>query len=328
MPIRPADCAARQWNDGRCKPLVKQERLKLVRNAIAAGSLGALLALPGPAPATATDLIGTEKTYTATETEILIHIAAATDVGYVELRAANPAVDPWAVKPGEALRIPNRHILPRGLKPGFTVNIGDMRLYYRGQTEDDIRSWPVGIGRDGRRTPVGKLTVTELRENPTWRPTTKMRDLDPELPAVVPPGPANPLGKYAVRIGWDGYVIHGTNKPAGVGRRVSSGCVRLYDADIEELFGLARIDMPVTLIDEPIKVGWDGTAVYLEAHPTGVQADQIEATGTFGPVPVDLTEIQRAAVAKADAHGLSRIDWDAFDRIIQERRGVPEIIAK
>ncbi len=319
---------ARQWKDERCSPRVKQDQLKRIRNALAAGLFAAFLAVLGATGAAATDLIGTEKTYTARETEILIHIAEAAGVGYVELRAANPAVDPWAVKPGEELRIPTRHILPSGLKPGFTVNIGDMRLYYRGKTAEDIRSWPVGIGRDGRRTPVGKLTVTELRENPTWRPTKTMRDLDPSLPAAVPPGPGNPLGKYAVRIGWDGYVIHGTNKPAGVGRRVSSGCVRLYDADIKEVFDIARIDMPVTLIDEPIKVGWDGTAVYLEAHPAGAQADQVEMTGTFDPVPVDLAGIQRAAVVKAEAHGLSRIDWAAFDRIIQERRGVPEIIAK
>ncbi|MZR31916.1 L,D-transpeptidase family protein [Sneathiella sp. DP05] len=278
--------------------------------------------------AQAEEIIGTEKIYTAEKLRTLSSIAVASGIGYVELRSVNPATDPWDVKPNEKLLIPDRHILPRNLQPGFTVNIGDMRLYYKGKTEGEIRSWPIGIGREGRRTPVGAMTVTELRENPTWRPTRRMRELDPDLPAAVPPGPNNPLGKYAVRIGWDGYVLHGTNKEPGVGRRVSSGCVRLYDKAIEEVFNLAKVGMPVTLIDEPLKVGWDGKAVYLEAHPTGPQADQIELTGKFDPSPADLSEIQRTAVAKAEAHGLSRIDWAAFDRIIQERRGLPEKIAE
>jgi L,D-transpeptidase ErfK/SrfK len=204
-----------------------------------------------------------------------------------------------------------------------------MRLYYLDADGKDIRSWPIGIGREGRRTPTGELRVSELRENPTWRPTKKMRELDPELPAVVPPGPANPLGKYAIRIGWNGYVIHGTNKPAGIGRRVSSGCVRLYDADIKEVFDLAKIGQRVKIIDEPVKVGWDGNALYLEAHPTGDQTDQIEATGRFDPVPpTDLSEIQRRVVEQAGHHNLSRIDWVTFDRVIRERQGVPTLIAR
>ena len=303
-------------------------KIKTLSMILALSLLACPLALTKRANAQETDLIGTERHHIADGSELLSDIAQQNGVGYVELRVVNPLLDPWDIRKGETILIPDRHILPLGLKEGFTVNIGDMRLYYRDAAGKDIRSWPIGIGREERRTPTGELRVSELREKPTWRPTKKMRELDPELPVSVPPGPANPLGKYAVRIGWDGYVIHGTNKPAGIGRRVSSGCVRLYDADIREVFGLAEIGMPVHLIDAPVKTGWDGRALYLEAHPTGEQADQIEATGRFDPAPPgELTEVQRAVVEKAKAHSLSRIDWAAFDRIIRERRGIPEVIA-
>lgn len=318
-----------QTTSRRRRIFLKQNPLKFARKALAVASLSVYFMMLSGTAVKAQDLIGAEKNYITDSTEILADIAQKTGVGYVELRVVNPRLDPWNIRKGETLLIPDRHILPLGLKEGFTVNIGDMRLYYSDASGDDIRSWPVGIGREGRRTPTGALKVSELRKNPTWRPTKKMRELDPSLPTMVPPGPANPLGKYAVRIGWNGYIIHGTNKPAGIGRRVSSGCVRLYDTDIKEIFGLAKIGMNVTLIDEPVKVGWDGHALYLEAHPTGEQADQIEAVGIFDAVPPgDLTKVQLAIVEKAKAHNLSRIDWAAFDRTIRERRGVPEIIAK
>lgn len=302
--------------------------MKSAKKARLLAPLAALLLLVWSFPAAAADIIGKETAYRAGAPEILSNIAIKTGVGFVELRVVNPDVDPWTVAPGTKLLIPDRHILPRDIGPGFTVNIGDMRLYYSNADGTDIRSWPVGIGREGRRTPTGDLRVTELRENPTWRPTKEMRALDPELPAAVPPGPANPLGKYAVRIGWEGYVIHGTNKQAGVGRRVSSGCLRLYDADIREVFGLAKVGMPVTIVDEPVKLGYDGDALYLESHPTGAEADQIEVTGDFAPGPTETTVIAREAVKRARDLGLSRIDWAAFRRIVRERRGVPEKIAE
>lgn len=290
--------------------------------------LATLIAALPALSAHAGDIIGNETIYTAGRVEILSDIAIRTGVGFVELRAVNPAIDPWEVRPGTRLLIPDRHILPRNLKPGFTVNIGDMRIYYSNAAGTDIRSWPVGIGREGRRTPTGELRITELRENPTWRPTPEMRALDPDLPAAVPPGPGNPLGQYAIRIGWDGYVIHGTNKQAGVGRRVSSGCLRLYDADIREVFELAKVGTPVAIVDERLKAGFDGNALYLEAHPSGEEADQIEVTGEFTPASLDTTEIAREVVTRARERGLSRIDWATLRRVAKERRGIPEKIAE
>ncbi|MCF8468581.1 MAG: L,D-transpeptidase family protein [Sneathiella sp.] len=274
-------------------------------------------------PAEARDLAGALSIYTINGEKILTDVARETETGFVELRAANPDVDPWALKQGDRLLIPGWHILPQTRTPGLVINLGDMRLYYFSDDGQDIRSWPVGIGRDGRKTPLGEIRVTELREKPTWRPGKNMRDANPDLPAALPPGPNNPLGDYAIRIGWDEYAIHGTNKPAGVGRRVSSGCIRLYPRGIKEVFSLAKVGMPVTIVDEPVKLGWDKGALYIEAHPSGRQADQIEATGRFDPSPIDLTNLQKQVLKIAEDHHVKRLNWKIFDQALAQRRGIP-----
>ena len=285
---------------------------------MASGAFGA-----GLSPAVAGDLIGELGFYQVTTEGSLSDVARAADVGFVELRAANPGVDPWGVKAGDRLLIPGWHILPQARTAGLVINLGDMRLYYFGADGTDIRSWPIGIGREGRKTPLGEIRVSELREKPTWRPGKRMREANPDLPAAIPPGPNNPLGDYAIRIGWDEYAIHGTNKPAGVGRRVSSGCIRLYPRDIKEVFSLAKVGMPVTIVDEPVKLGWDRGALYIEAHPSGEQADQIEETGRFDPSPIDVTTLQERVLKMAMEHRAARLDWPAFDQALAQRRGIP-----
>ena len=87
------------------------------------------------------------------------------------------------------------------------------------------------------------------------------------LPTVVPPGPDNPLGDLAIQLTLPGYFLHGTNKPFGVGQRVSHGCVRLYPVDIHSLADAVPIGMQVRIIDAPLKVTWHDGVLWMEAHP-------------------------------------------------------------
>ncbi|MEA3292730.1 MAG: L,D-transpeptidase family protein, partial [Pseudomonadota bacterium] len=87
------------------------------------------------------------------------------------------------------------------------------------------------------------------------------------LPKVVAAGPDNPLGQYALRLGFPGYLIHGTNKPYGIGMRVSHGCVRMYPEDIATLFSDVPVGEPVNIVHQPYKFGWFAGELYLEAHP-------------------------------------------------------------
>jgi L,D-transpeptidase ErfK/SrfK len=165
----------------------------------------------------------------------------------------------------------------------------------------------------------------EKRKNPTWFPPPSLRAERPELPESVPPGPDNPLGDFALSLEWPNFVIHGTNKPDGVGRRVSHGCIRLYPENIETLFAMVPVGTPVTIVDQPVKTGWSDGALYLEVHPTQAEADQVEAEGVIAdPAPLDVESVILAKAGKRrDA-----IDWPVAARTAQERRGLPVRITR
>jgi L,D-transpeptidase ErfK/SrfK len=203
---------------------------------------------------------------------------------------------------------------------GIVINLADMRLYYFEEGSAAPRSFPIGIGRDGLNTPTGVTKVVGKRKDPAWRPTARMRAEDPELPDVVPTGPDNPLGSRALYLGWPQYLIHGTNKPWGVGRRVSSGCVRMYPEDVETLFDMVEIGAKVTVIDQPIKLGWIGGELFIEAHPTQAQSDQLEAKGRFEPV-LDGAVVEKVLTAAGMQRG--RLDWSVIRKATIERRGYP-----
>lgn len=257
-------------------------------------------------------------------------IARRYDFGFVELRAANPGIDPWRAGEGREIVLPTLHLEPpvgadAGARRGIVVNLAEMRLYlFRGPGVPAI-SFPIGIGREGWETPTGTTTIVQKRRNPTWVPPASIRARDPRLPAQVPPGPNNPLGAFALNLGWPSYVIHGTNKPDGVGRRVSHGCLRLYPEDIERLFDLVEVGTPVSIIDQPVKLAWLGDALYLEVHPSQTQAVQVELTGSFLPEPLpDLL----ASVERARGGRIADIDWPLVAKAAQERRGVAVRISR
>lgn len=261
--------------------------------------------------------------YTTSYEDTLLDLARQFKLGYVEMVAANPGTDPWVPGEGTDVVLPTVHLMPNlgDAKPdGIIVNLADMRLYYFDENNSITRSFPIGIGRDGLNTPIGVTEVVRKKKEPSWRPTARMRKEDPELPEVVPAGPDNPLGSRAMYLGWPQYLIHGTNKPWGVGRRVSSGCVRMYPEDVETLFELVKVGTKVTVVDQPVKLGWIGGDLFIEAHPTQTQSDQLEASGKFEP-QIGGEIVEQILTVAGENRG--RLDWGRIREATLERRGYP-----
>lgn len=252
--------------------------------------------------------------------ENLLLIARRHDLGYIETVAANPGVDPWLPGAGRTLILPKAHILPNAPRKGIVINLPELRLYYYGNGGSLPITYPIGVGRKGRETPIGSTQIVRKRAAPTWIPPASIRAERPELPAVVPPGPDNPLGDFALDLGWHSYVVHGTNRPYGIGRRVSSGCIRLYPEDIERLYAMVSVGTPVTVVDQPLKMGWSDGQLYIEIHPDAAEGDQLETRGWFisAPIPDLETRVRAFADSQAD-----RIDWPIVRAAARGKRGVP-----
>jgi L,D-transpeptidase ErfK/SrfK len=203
--------------------------------------------------------------------DTLPDIARHFGLGYNDITLANPAILPWTPKAGERVQLPLRFILPDASRKGIVLNLANMRLfYYPPKQPGAVFTYPIGIGREGWNTPLGQTTIVAKTVNPAWTVPESVRREHAEkgdpLPKAVPPGPDNPLGKYALRLGFSSYLIHGTNKPYGVGMQVSHGCVRLYPEDIEVLFKKTSVGTPVRIIHQPYMTAWEWDMLYLEAH--------------------------------------------------------------
>lgn len=214
----------------------------------------------------------------AEQDETLLDVARRFLLGQAEIVRLNPEVDRWHVKQGEIIRLANQRILPDTPRDGITLNIAEYRMYYYppvqpGKTAQ-VLSYAHGVGRQDWKTPLGKTRVTRKVKDPAWHPPESIRrehaaNGDP-LPAVVPPGPHNPLGAYRLDLGIPGgYLIHGTDidKIYGIGMQITHGCVRMYPEDLEELYRAVPIGTPVYIVKQPIKVGWLDDDLYIEAHP-------------------------------------------------------------
>jgi len=263
--------------------------------------------------------------YRATHEDTLLDVARRFSLGYVEIVAANPDTDPWIPGEGTNVVLPTVHLPPDAAPEGIIINLADMRLYYFAEPGGPMQSFPIGIGREGLLTPLGSTEVVRKQKDPTWRPTARMRSENPELPEAVPPGPDNPLGNRAMYLGWPQYLIHGTNKPLGIGRRTSSGCVRMYPEDVEYLFDVVAVGTMVTVVDQPIKLSWIDDALYIEAHPTQAQSDQIEMSGTFDPI-LDSSVVDQVLAVAGDR--APTLDWSRIRQATLERRGYPIRISR
>lgn len=184
------------------------------------------------------------------------------NVGFMSLMAANPDIDPFLPKQGEQVTIPNQMLLPFAKHEGILINLPELRLYYFPEDSEIVHVFPIGIGRQGLKTPRVVSFISNKEKDPTWRPTLETRaryleEYGKELAKEVPPGPENPFGKYALRIGHSVYLIHGTNQRFGIGLRSSSGCIRMFDNDIEWLFNNVPLNTAVRIVDQPIKMSYD-----------------------------------------------------------------------
>lgn len=270
--------------------------------------------------------IGKLTNYRTEYEDTFIHLARDYDLGFVEMRAANPGVDPWVPGAGTRLVLPTEHLLPDAPQEGVVINIPEMRIYYYEKEGEEPKTFPIGIGREGLETPRGETKVVRKAEGPTWRPTPRMLKEDPKLEPVVPPGPDNPLGTHALYLGWPQYLIHGTNKPFGIGRKISSGCIRMYPEDITQFFEMVPVGTKVTVVDQPVKMGWVDDVLYLEANPTEEQTIEVEERGVLSYDEVPKDELDRFVKFIGDDY--EEIDWEAVRKVYGLRLGYPIPVGK
>lgn len=202
--------------------------------------------------------------------ESVADVALRYDMGGYEMLEANPGINYSSPKPGSRLVIPSRFILPDSAKQGIVINLSEMRLYFYHPDGVHVYTYPVGVGQEGWNTPLGKTQIVKMRERPTWIvPDSIMENYITHgkyVDKVNPPGPTNPLGEYAMNLGFTSIVIHGTPYPKAVGVRSSHGCIRMTNRDVGELFKMVKVGTPVQIIHQPTKIGREKNKLYLEAH--------------------------------------------------------------
>jgi L,D-transpeptidase ErfK/SrfK len=251
----------------------------------------------------------------------VLEVARRYAVGVHELVRANPKLPALAsgrIPAGTELLVPTQFVLPDAPRRGIVVNLAEMRLYYFPESNTwraaSVLTFPAAVGRDEWETPTGETVVAERITDPEWYPPASIREeaaaKGEVLPEVVPAGPDNPLGKYALRLGWRKHLIHGTNDPRSIGKPATHGCIRLYPEDMAALFEYVREGTPVTLVDQPYKVGASDGALYLETH-----AD-LNGGGDRRSV---LRKIEQWARAREDR----RIDRAAVERALAKPTEMP-----
>jgi L,D-transpeptidase ErfK/SrfK len=287
---------------------------------VAAGLLASASAFAASPP-----YVGEIQTHRTEYEDSLLDIARRYDVGYVAMIAANPVLDPWVPGAGKEILIPTMHLLPQATHEGIVINIAEMRLYYFPEKDGVPETYPLGIGEEGSETPSGSTRVLRKQANPTWYRTKNEIKAKPWAPKIVPPGPDNPLGAYALYLGWSAYLIHGTDDWRGVGRRDSRGCIRMYPEDIEKLFHEVPVGTKVTVVNQPIKFAWINDQLYMEVHPTARQADQLEMDNISDfEDPTGLSKTILAAAKDAS----NRLDWAAIRQAAKDRNGIPVAITR
>ncbi len=273
-----------------------------------------------------TGVVGELQVTHARYEDTLADIARRFNLGFDEIARANPDVDPWL--PGEGTRIvlPTQFVLPDAPPEGVVVNVAALRLFYFPKPAKDgsrvVMTHPIGIGKVGWATPMGTTKIVSKRKDPWWTPPASVRkehaaEGDP-LPARVPPGPDNPLGNRAMNLGWPSYLIHGTNKPAGVGLRASHGCIRMYPEDIEIVFDRIPVGTKVNVVHQALLYRWHGDSLYVQSYPPHEELRK-------GKKPEQHALFNEAISDKmwqrVKQHG-GAIDWNVTEQVVTEARGI------
>lgn len=288
-------------------------------NAFAAATFAAMF----PLPPEGVDVVGKTQVITVPKGTDITELGQQYSIGYLEFLESNPHADLKNLWAGQKLVVPTRFILPPVPRRGIVINLAELRLYYYPKHAQVVYTFPIGIGRQHTPTPLIKTKIIEKRKDPIWFPTedthAEAKELGIMLPKKILPGPQNPLGKYAIRLGLNTYLIHGTNRPDGVGMRSSGGCIRMYPDDVEQLYKLVSIGTPVNIIDNPFKIGWKNNVLYLETHvPVDFKHDK--AKDRLQP----LVEVLKDTIEKLHA----KIDWQRAAQVADDQDGIPTPIGK
>ncbi|MGQ0658729.1 MAG: L,D-transpeptidase family protein [Chromatiales bacterium] len=263
----------------------------------------------------------------------VVDIAMTYDQGFQEVKIANPGIDMIVRNThntASEVILPSQYVLPDTPREGIVLNVPEMRLYYYPRPAVGevpvVITHPVGIGREDWTTPHGVTKVVAKIKDPVWVPPESirrehLRDWGEVLPRVVPAGLDNPMGAFALKLGFSGYYIHGTDarKVEGIGMRVTHGCIRLYPKDIESLFNLVTVGTPVRIINQPVKAGRLNGVLYLEAHPH-LDEDPLASEDQYNNVVNQLISVVGEA--------RSQIDWNQIRSAIALRNGIPVAIGQ
>jgi L,D-transpeptidase ErfK/SrfK len=280
------------------------------------------MALTFDKPSGDDDVVGELQNARVKAGENFLDIARRYNVGYFELVEANPGVDPAQPKPGTELIVPTQYVLPDAPKQGVVINLAELRLYYYPKDSEKVYTFPLGIGRQDWQTPMGHFTIIEKMPNPIWRPPKSIREQYQKetgeiLPKEFAHGPENPLGNYAMRLSNPMYLLHGTNDPSGIGRRTSSGCIRMYPEDIKRLFHMVSEGTHLRIVNQPYKAGWHDNELYLEAH-LPLQEQQERLQGSLEPAKQAIHKV----MANHDEQNIA-IDWTKALKVADYQTGLP-----
>jgi L,D-transpeptidase ErfK/SrfK len=272
-------------------------------------------------------VIGEDASVTTAYEDTLPDLAHRYSLGYYEIIRANPGVDVWIPGADRRLTLPRQRILPSGPRADIVVNLPEHRLYFyprprRGE-QPLVITYPVSIGKMDWRTPLGETRIVAKVRQPSWYPPESVRQEhaargDP-LPKVVPPGPDNPLGEFAMRLGISSgsYLIHGTNNPLAVGMAVTHGCIRMYPEDIAALFPRVPVGTHVRLINEPVKAAWVNGELLIEVHPP------VDAEGQ--PMEPDL-QVLEPLLEQELGNDIAAIHWDLALDTLRAATGLPTLV--
>ncbi|WP_338081713.1 L,D-transpeptidase family protein [Ectothiorhodospira mobilis] len=271
-----------------------------------------------------TAVVGGLRHVEARHEDTLIDVARRHRVGFQAIRLANPELNTWIPGEGARVLLPLLFVLPDTPKRGIVINLPEMRLYHFHAAPSGegrrVATYPVSIGRREWGTPQGTLEVIQKREDPTWTPPDSVRQAyaaqGKSLPDVVPAGPDNPLGAYALRLSRPTYLIHGTNWSTGIGLRSTHGCIRMDNDDIGVLFPHVDVGTPVHIVHQAVKAGWRDGVLYLEVHPP------LEERATESSPLETAMERVMAAVAGREA----RVDWNRVRATVTQASGVPRAV--
>jgi len=277
-----------------------------------------LLLLPGLSFANI--IIGGDTVYTTQKGDTIELVGARTGVYWWKIASANNVDTKKRLQPGQELKINTRKIVPVTIDNGIIINVPD-RTLYSFKNSRLVRSFPVGMGlltsktSASWKTPTGKFRVISKEKDPTWYvPPSIQEEMaleGKEVITSVPPGPDNPLGRYAVKTSLPGIMIHATIKPASVNQYRSHGCIRVLPENMEKFFEEVEPNALGELLYMPVKAAVsDKGRVFLEVHRD------------FYSRIKNMKEETKTQLEKTGA--ANKVDWQKVEKVLKERSGIAE----